>query len=172
MRRMLVPDPLVVVLRCPQGCGNQPMEGSCLLCCFVILPSCLNSCPCIFVVVVVDTFRKQVYPYSFILQVVLNSTEWVAQSWASRGQRPRYPELPPLLLLLSHSSRVRLWDPIDGCPPGPSVPGILQARTLEWGAISFSPLQVSVIPVWILVIPLGFPGGTSGKRTWPPVQEM
>lgn len=55
--------------------GNQPMEGSCLLCCFIILPSCLNSCPCIFVVVVVDTFRKQVYPYSFILQVVLNSTE-------------------------------------------------------------------------------------------------
>ena len=31
-----------------------------------------------------------------------------------------------------------LCDPIDGSPPGSPVPGILQARTLEWGAISFS----------------------------------
>ena len=31
-----------------------------------------------------------------------------------------------------------LCDPIDGSPPGSSVPGILQARTLEWVAISSS----------------------------------
>ena len=31
-----------------------------------------------------------------------------------------------------------LYDPIDGSPPGSLVPGILQARTLEWVAISFS----------------------------------
>ena len=31
-----------------------------------------------------------------------------------------------------------LCDPIDGSPPGSSVSGILQARTLEWVAISFS----------------------------------
>ena len=31
-----------------------------------------------------------------------------------------------------------LCDPIDGSPPGSTVPGILQARTLEWAAISFS----------------------------------
>ena len=31
-----------------------------------------------------------------------------------------------------------LWDPIDGSPPGSAVPGILQERTLEWVAISFS----------------------------------
>jgi len=38
-----------------------------------------------------------------------------------------------------------LWDPIDGSPPGSAVPGILQdspgilqARTVEWVAISFS----------------------------------
>ena len=43
-----------------------------------------------------------------------------------------------LLLLLSHFSRVWLCDPIDGSPPGSSVPGILQARILEWVAISFS----------------------------------
>jgi len=31
-----------------------------------------------------------------------------------------------------------LYDPIDGSLPGSPVPGILQARTLEWVAISFS----------------------------------
>ena len=31
-----------------------------------------------------------------------------------------------------------LCKPIDGSPPGSPVPGILQARTLEWVAISFS----------------------------------
>ena len=31
-----------------------------------------------------------------------------------------------------------LCDPMDGSPPGPPVPGILQARTLEWVAISLS----------------------------------
>ena len=31
-----------------------------------------------------------------------------------------------------------LWDPIDGSPSGSPIPGILQARTLEWVAISFS----------------------------------
>ena len=38
----------------------------------------------------------------------------------------------------SLQSRPTLCDPIDGSPPGPSVPGILQARTLEWVAISSS----------------------------------
>ena len=35
-------------------------------------------------------------------------------------------------------SCLTLCDPIDGSPPGPAVPGILQARTLEWVAISSS----------------------------------
>ena len=38
----------------------------------------------------------------------------------------------------SHQSCPTLCDPIDGGPPGSPVPGILQARTLEWVAISFS----------------------------------
>ena len=38
----------------------------------------------------------------------------------------------------SLQSRPTLWDPIGGSPLGSSVPGILQARTLEWVAISFS----------------------------------
>ena len=38
----------------------------------------------------------------------------------------------------SFQSCPTLCDPIDGSPSGSSVPGILQARTLEWAAIAFS----------------------------------
>ena len=38
----------------------------------------------------------------------------------------------------SHQSCPTLCNPIHGSPPGSPVPGILQARTLEWVAISFS----------------------------------
>ena len=38
----------------------------------------------------------------------------------------------------SLQSCLTLCDPIDGSPPGSAAPGILQARTLEWVAISFS----------------------------------
>ena len=34
-----------------------------------------------------------------------------------------------------------LCDPIEGSPPGSPIPGILQARTLDWVAISFSNAQ-------------------------------
>ena len=43
-----------------------------------------------------------------------------------------------LLTAKSRQSCPTLCDPIDGSPPVSSVPGILQARTLEWVAISFS----------------------------------
>ena len=46
-----------------------------------------------------------------------------------------YPAAAVAKLLQSCST---LCDPIDGSPPGSSVPGILQARTLKWVAISFS----------------------------------
>ena len=39
-----------------------------------------------------------------------------------------------------------LCDPIDGSPPGSSVPEILQARILEWVAISFSILVEQFLP--------------------------
>ena len=38
----------------------------------------------------------------------------------------------------SLQSCLTLCDPIDSSPPGSLIPGILQARTLEWVAISFS----------------------------------
>ena len=52
-----------------------------------------------------------------------------------------------------------LWDPIDSSPPGSPVPGILQARTLEWVAVSFSNawkwrVKVkSLSHVWLLATP-------------------
>ena len=65
-----------------------------------------------------------------------------------------------------------LWDPIDGSAPGSPVPGILQARTLEWVAISFSnawkwKVKVKLLSrVWLLAtswtaayqapLPMGF----------------
>ena len=42
-----------------------------------------------------------------------------------------------LLLVKSLQSYPTLCDPIDGSPPGSPVPGIFQARALEWVAISF-----------------------------------
>ena len=45
---------------------------------------------------------------------------------------------PPPTTAKSLQSCLTLCDPIDGLPPGSAVPGILQARTLEWVAISFS----------------------------------
>ena len=71
-----------------------------------------------------------------------------------------------------------LYDPIDGNPPGSPVPGILQARTLEWVVISFSStckwkVKVKLLSrVWLLaphglqptrlLHPWDFPGKHTG----------
>ena len=47
-------------------------------------------------------------------------------------------QLQTLCYAKSLQSCPTLWDHIDSSPPGSPVPGILQARTLEWVAISFS----------------------------------
>ena len=51
-----------------------------------------------------------------------------------------WPATPRLLAATAKSLQLcpTLCDPIDGSPPGSPIPGILQARTLEWVAISFS----------------------------------
>ena len=77
-----------------------------------------------------------------------------------------------LLLLLSCFRHIWLCDPIDGSPPGSPIPGILQARTLEWVAISFSnawkgKVKVkSLSRVWLqptrLLRPWDFPGKSTG----------
>ena len=48
------------------------------------------------------------------------------------------PTLAAAAAAKSRQSCPILCDPIDGSPPGSSVPGLLQARTLEWVTISFS----------------------------------
>ena len=71
-----------------------------------------------------------------------------------------------------------LCDPRDGSPPGSPIPGILQARTLEWVAISFSSawkwkVKVkSLTPVLLLVTPwtaayqAPLPMGFSRQEYW------
>ena len=57
---------------------------------------------------------------------------------AGRSCTAEPPEKPSAAAAKSLQSCPTLCDPIDGSPPGSPVPGILQARTLEWVAISFS----------------------------------
>ena len=82
--------------------------------------------------------------------------EWVAISYSRRSYQPRdqtciscivgkffYPcttwtQDAAAAAAKSLQSCLTLCDPVDGSPPGSPVPGILQARTLEWVAISFS----------------------------------
>ena len=89
--------------------------------------------------------------------------EWLLSCWWGVSQVARrrlHPSLSWFYLYLPHFSFFKyfklfysyaaaaaakslqscptLCDPIDGSPPGPLVPGILQARTLGWVAISFS----------------------------------
>ena len=70
------------------------------------------------------------------------------------------PLVPPAAAVAkSLQSCPILCDPIDGSPPGSPVPGILQARALEWVAISFSnawkwKVKVkSLSHVWLLATP-------------------
>ena len=65
--------------------------------------------------------------------------------WHSHLSRPMYQAHWGCMSIETAAAAVKsrqlcptLGDPIDGSPPGSAVPGILQARTLEWIAISFS----------------------------------
>ena len=64
--------------------------------------------------------------------------------WLLHWQASSLPLSPPGKLLFFTAAKLlqscpTLCNPIEGSPPGSPVPGILQARTLEWVAISFSP---------------------------------
>ena len=59
------------------------------------------------------------------------------------GAYASYYSFPHISVFISAAAKSlqscpTLCDPIDSSPPGSPVPGILQARTLEWVAISFS----------------------------------
>ena len=51
----------------------------------------------------------------------------------------------------SLQSCLTLCDPIYGSPPGSPIPGILQARTLEWAAISFSIKSTTKNQMWAIL---------------------
>ena len=67
----------------------------------------------------------------------------------------------------SLQSRPTLCNPIDGSPPGSPIPGILQARTLEWVAISFSNTWKWKVKVKLLshVWPSAIPGTAAYEAT-------
>ena len=90
---------------------------------------------------------------------------WKTQQWPQEWKRSVFIPIPKkgnakecsnycTIALISHTTKVMLntlvaaakslqscltlCNPIDGSPPGSPIPGILQERTLEWVAISFS----------------------------------
>ena len=66
------------------------------------------------------------------------SRRQAAMGGAPGGEQPIVSLNPAVAAAKSLQSCPTLCDPIDCSPPGSPVPGILQARTLEWVAISFS----------------------------------
>ena len=68
-----------------------------------------------------DMMRVRIHTHTHTLSLSLSLSLWNTDAAAKSLQ-----------------SCLTLCDPTDGSPPGSPVPGILQARTLEWVAISFS----------------------------------
>ena len=96
-----------------------------------------------------------------------DTTEWLSLHFISPWPKAviiRVLMCQALCLLSNANAKLlqlcpTLCDPIDGSPPGSAIPGILQARTLEWVAISFSnawkrKVKVkSLSRVWLLATP-------------------
>ena len=99
------------------------------------------------------------------LSLYINLWKWPLHNTTSPTYECRIPAFLSTSFKISPAaakslqSCLTLCDPIDGRPPGSPVPGILQARTLEWVAISFSnawnwKVKVkSLSHVWLLVTP-------------------
>ena len=77
-------------------------------------------------------------PESIVLQYLLKNNLHIVRLHSSSPCCSRDNYIPAAAAAESLQSCPTLCDPIDGSPPGSPVPGILQARTLEWVAISFS----------------------------------
>ena len=78
---------------------------------------------------------------SWLLLLLFSGSVVSDPLWPYCLQHSRFPYLslsPAAAAAKSLQSCPTLCDPIDCSPPGSPVPGILQARTLEWVAISFS----------------------------------
>ena len=97
---------------------------------------------------------KQLFGFCFICKLLgKNLDEKLCMYWSLIGQQEAAAAAKSL------QSCLTLCDPIDGSPPGSLVPEILQARTLEWVAISLSnawkwKVKVkSLSHVWLLATP-------------------
>ena len=78
------------------------------------------------------------YPQHCVLFVTSFSLQYYTYAAAAKSHQSCLCATPQLAAAKSHQSCLTLCDPIAGSPPGSSVPGVLQARTLEWVTISFS----------------------------------
>ena len=67
----------------------------------------------------------------------LNATTYINKAGKKKKAQQCYIIYAAAAAAKSLQSYPTLCDPIDGSPPGSPIPGILQARTLEWVAISF-----------------------------------
>ena len=74
---------------------------------------------------------------AMVFPVVMYGCELSKYCWKKSADRLA-PRAAAAAAAKSLQSRPTLCDPIDESPPGSPIPGILQARTLEWAAISFS----------------------------------
>ena len=86
-----------------------------------------------------DPLEEGVATHSSILgwRIPMDRGAWQATIHGGL-KRVGYDWVPAAAAAKSLQSCPTLCDPIDGSPPGSPVPGILQARTLDWVAISFS----------------------------------
>ena len=78
-----------------------------------------------------------------VLDIMFAKAKYVGQSEVVIIQKRAECSRIMVLILLHAAAKLlqscpTLCDPIDSSPSGSPVPGILQVRTLEWGAIAFS----------------------------------
>ena len=79
-------------------------------------------------------------PENLFTPTILNNAKKKKKQWIRYQFKKHQPSMDHAAAAAAKLLQLcpTLFDPIDGSPPGSPVPGILQARTLEWVAISFS----------------------------------
>ena len=94
------------------------------------------SFPKYYMVIVTLAYQFRQIPHLVFAVLYLSST--MVDFLTNRKKKKLNKPIKMTAAAKSLQSCPTLCDPIDGSPPGSPVPGILQARTLEWVAISYS----------------------------------
>ena len=121
----------------------------CVCVCVLVIQSCLTHCDPMTIAHQVPLsmeFSRQEYWSGLSFPTLEDLPDPGIEPGSPALQADFLPSEPPgkpqvylaAAVAKSLQSCLTLCDPIDGSPPGSPVPGILQARTLEWVAISFS----------------------------------